>query len=232
MALIKFGPTVVGVRGTVGGITFSANLASPYIKAWAPPVNRRSTPQSTARSSLGGFAASWVGLTQPQRDGWDSYASAVAQDLTNSLGETYSASGFNWYIKINTQLALAGRAPRAAAPVAIRPAAPTVTGQQLRVDGSGLTSFVTLDASDPDWGADICVHSAYFMTHGRGFANIHRQFLICAQPDFGSSLVLNDPIGIKYGTVALGSRIFYFVRYQDTQGQRGPATEVNTDSVE
>lgn len=230
MALIKYGPTVVGVRGTVGGITFSANLASPYIKSWAKPVNRRSTPQSTARGSFGGFAASWVGLTQAQRDGWDTYAAAAAQDLTNSLGETYSASGFNWYIKINTQLALAGRAARVAAPTATRPAAPNVTAQILATTASVKVTSVRVDPLDPDFGADAAVLSTYFMTQGRGFANKARQWLSTEQPAGAGLVNLNAEVIGKYGNIELGSRIFYFVHYQDLEGQRGPATEVSTDA--
>lgn len=232
MALIKFGPTVVGVRGTVGGLTFSANLASPYIKAWSPPINRRSTRQSDSRATFGNFATSWGGLSQSERDDWDDYANDAAQELTNSLGENYFTSGFSWYIKINTQLTLAGRASRDDAPTATRPAAPTIDGQQLKTTASGGISLVNVDNTDPDFGADVCVKSTYFLTQARGFANFGRQFLRCAQPTAAGALTTTGQIADKYGTISLGSRIFYFVSYQDTQGQRGPSADIQVDASE
>ena len=231
MALIKFGPTVVGVRGTVGGITFSANGASPYIKAWAPPVERFSPEQTSQQKKFGSSATAWAVITQAERDDWDTYAAAAAQDLINSLGETYSASGFNWFIKINTQLALAGRAQIDTAPVGARPAAPTLDGDALRETTGGGADLVNVDALDPDFGADVCVLSTYYITHARGFANRARQFLICEQPLGNGLVIITDEVEGKYGNIPSCSRIFYFVHYQDLEGQRGPASTVTSDAV-
>jgi len=116
MAIVKFGPMVVGARGTLAGIIFSANAAGPFVRQWSRGSNPRSEGQQIQRQHLGDFATKWNQLTDAERLDWDDYADDPAQELTNSLGETYFASGFNWYVRINTHLAIAAAAERDDAP--------------------------------------------------------------------------------------------------------------------
>ncbi len=126
MAIIKLGITVVGIRGTIGGITFSQNKAGPYAKAWRKPVDPRTPGQLAARALLSTIPTEWRAITQAQRDAWDTWAALPAQDLTNPLGETYSISGFAWFNKFNTWGLSLGFTVRTAAPTLPKPAPPTI----------------------------------------------------------------------------------------------------------
>ena len=126
MAIIKFGVLVTGIRGTVGGTIFSANKAGPFVRSWEKPVNPRSAAQQTQRRFAGSHGSYWLALTQAQRDDWDTYAAAAPQEKTNSLGEAYYASGYNWFCQINTHLLLSGRARRSVFPSVAAPGAPTI----------------------------------------------------------------------------------------------------------
>lgn len=66
----------------------------------------------------------WNSLTSVQRAAWDTFAALGAQALTNSLGETYYASGWNWFCKTNVRLLRVGRSTISATPTIARPSAP------------------------------------------------------------------------------------------------------------
>jgi len=101
MAIIKFGATVTGLRGTIGGITFTANAAGSYAKAWRMPTYKTSTVLSECRAALARYGPTWRALTPAQRVLWDTWAADPAQARTNSLGETYYMTGFQAYASIN-----------------------------------------------------------------------------------------------------------------------------------
>ena len=126
MAIIKIGPPLAGIRGTIGGITYSENGSSPYAKLWARAPNPRTPKQTTERGYLSRMPALWNALTDGQRDDWRSFAADPAQELTSSLGEAYYASGYNWFCKCNVRLTRVGRATIEDIPAIVRPAAPTI----------------------------------------------------------------------------------------------------------
>lgn len=232
MAIIKFGPMVVGARGTLAGSTFSANRGGPYVKGWSRGGNPRTALQSDQRASFAGFASIWRDLSQAERDDWDDYADDPAQELTNSLQETYFASGFNWYIRINNHLERAGRAARDDAPTLTRPVAPTLDGDQLGVTSAARTSFISVDITDPDFGADVAVLSTMYNSQGRQVDARPRQVLVIEQPSGTGTVNVTTEVIDRYGNIQLGQRIFWFVAYQDTHGQRGPFSEVSSDAVD
>ena len=142
MAIIAIGPPLSGIRGTVGGITFSANKSGPYAKIWSQTTNPRTPSQSRERGFLARMSSLWNAMTDVERAAWDTFAALPAQDLTNSLGETFSASGFNWFTKTNIRLLRVGLTPLVPVPTQARPAAPTIT--EFRVTVAGTESNLTV----------------------------------------------------------------------------------------
>lgn len=131
MAIIKTGPVVTGIRGTIGGVTFSQNASSAYAKGWARSSNPKHPLQSLQRGTIGSMPQLWRDLTAIQQAAWDTFAALPAQQKTNPLGDTYFASGFNWFVTVNTWLTNIGRSTRVAPPVIARPAAPSLTSLEL-----------------------------------------------------------------------------------------------------
>lgn len=127
MAIIKLAAPLAGIRGTIAGITYSANASSLYAKAWARSSNPRSALQMAERSNLAQMPDLWRALSDAERADWRTFASDPAQELTNSLGEDYFASGFNWFSKCNIRLLRVGRSTITAIPTQARPAAPTIS---------------------------------------------------------------------------------------------------------
>jgi hypothetical protein len=127
VAIIKFGVSVVGIRGTIGGMIFSANKNGPFARAWSQGANPRTTFQSAQRSTLASIPALWRALTPAEKLAWDVWAALPAQDRINRLGETFSASGFTWFTIVNVRLLNIQRVTRTAPPTQSRPAAPTLS---------------------------------------------------------------------------------------------------------
>lgn len=229
--IIKFGVAVVGARGTAGGLTFSANAFGPYAKTWSRSANQRTTAQSTQRGILGSFAKGWDALTGPQRNGWIAYSRDPAQDLINSLGETYSASGFNWYVRINTHLTIAGAAARDVAPTLTRPLAPIIQLVQMRVGGTPTQSVITFTVGDPDLTA---LHIAFArIVNSLGITTVPDKmpFIVIAVPNASRIIFIKTPVEARFGQVAIGQQILVSSRIQDAHGQRGPEDTFIEDVV-
>lgn len=230
MAIVKFGVPIVGARGAIGGIVFSANKAGPYARIWSKGSNPRTAAQSEQRGILTAFASNWRNLTQAQRDDWDDYADDPAQELTNSLGETYFASGFNWYVRINTHLELAGEADRDDAPTLTRPLAPILgTGVALWTTGAASNTRVVMTAGSPDLTKNHVVF-CHVIGQGRNVWSSRFALMIIAVPDASRRVFFQTEIEATFGTIALGQRMFVEVSIQDAHGQRGPVDTAFADA--
>ena len=102
MALIKYGGGVVQMSGSIAGTTFARNRFGNYARPRTKPVNPGSSGQSEVRDALSMLTAVWAAiLTAGQRTAWGTYAAAVS--MTNRLGEVVYLTGFNHFIRSNTQ---------------------------------------------------------------------------------------------------------------------------------
>ncbi len=136
MAVVKLAAPLAGIRGTIAGLTYSANGSSLYVKPWAKGSNPKTPKQTTERSFLAQMPQLWAALSDAQRAAWRTFAADPAQELTNSLGESYFASGFNWFCKCNIRLLRVGRSTIQAIPTQARPASPTISGFTIQQAGT------------------------------------------------------------------------------------------------
>ncbi len=222
MALIKFGPMVVAARGTVAGITFSANKGGPYAKGWARGGNPQTEAQSSQRINFSGFAALWRELTQAERDDWDDYGAATPQGLTNPLGETYFASGFNWYIRINNHLFQADEAARDDAPTLTRPLAPIIETATFKTTDGGGTTAVRYTVADPDLTANHYVEARVYNSQGRNSAGEKFFNMVIEVPDMNRRVFMQDEIEAQFGEIIANQIVLFATSIQDAHGQRGP----------
>lgn len=221
MAILKFGAPVSGLRGTIGGITFSANGTGPYAKQWSRSVNQKTQVQSVQRSYFSQHKDAWVGLTQAQRDDWVTYAAAPAQELTNSLGEAYFISGFQWFVSLNTRLLAADESLITLAPVSANPTLPATvffefdfSAPFFLIDPYMATLDITFD--------NLVVFVSTAPTQSR-LAPPSPQFYMLPTPFVSAPnthFFVTDPYLIKFGEPAAASRIWFTIYAQDDDGQR------------
>lgn len=154
MAKTKLAAPLSGLRGTIGGLTYSENSSGTFVKPWAPPSNPKTTPQTTQQSHLARMPGLWAALTPTQRADWNTFAALPAQQLFDSLGQSYYASGWNWFVKCNIRLIRCTRATISNVPTIPRPAAPTIDGLRVTIAGTDtdLCSAGTPTASSSQGG--------------------------------------------------------------------------------
>lgn len=118
MATIKLGGGVTGVRGSIGGTTFSHNAGGDYIRNRTKPVNPRSPLQNARRARLAHLAKYWSNdLTPQERTDWIAYAKSTT--WTNRLGDQITINGLAAFIRLNTLFGLFAPGIHAAAPTAV-----------------------------------------------------------------------------------------------------------------
>jgi hypothetical protein len=91
------------MSGSQGGTTYSRNRNGAYVRQRAVPVNPDSAKQRTVRTNITAISKEWSLLSDAQRSAW-SYAAAnfPRQD---SLGQTYTLTGFQFFMSCNQTLA-------------------------------------------------------------------------------------------------------------------------------
>lgn len=84
------------IRGSVGGITYTANQFQPLIaRARVAPVNPNTSYQSMIRSAFAGAANMWRNVTDAVREAWDDYAKTCIYE--GPMG-TYTIPGRQMFI--------------------------------------------------------------------------------------------------------------------------------------
>jgi len=223
MAKILLGPTVIGIRGTVGGISFSANRGGPYARAWyLSPYPRRGL-QRQAQKVLCDWAKAWRSLTAGQQAGWDAYAALPLQQFTDSLGQPYYVSGYNWYVKIQLNLALVGAAPIPTAPVGLQLARPTVTAFAYSITSSSQPRW-TMAVGSPGLALPHVMWCSLSNSQGAAVPNAPYYFLRQAIPNASRQTHCASQFDDKFGTNLITQKVFGAIFTIDAEGRDSPWT--------
>jgi len=227
MAIVKFGATVVGVRGTIAGLTFSHNASSNYVRAWTRSSNPRTASQSVARGQLGSLAIEWRDLTSTQRSGWDYYAGQSAQALTNSLGETYYASGFNWFCRINCQRFRAGWALRTTYPSLSQPS--VVSSVLFYFGESGGTPYCKVAYGSGEFAATdaLVIKGSLTRRSARSVQYGTYYELVCETDPGGTEYDFYDEVEERWGAPQEDDVLFIELQRQGTEGRRSIVQSLN-----
>jgi len=203
--------------GSVAGVTSSRNRFGQYRRSRAIPVNPNTGPQGTVRARLGNNAAGWRTITAAQRAGWIDLANAFTR--TNSLGETYSMTGFQCYCLINNNNQAAGNAVVADCPALVTP-------------GTLLTAVVTLTAAAFSVaytttplaaGVRLFSYVSLQRSAGRNFEGDFRLLAVSAAAA-ASPAVLTTAYTTRFGVPIVGNRIFMAFRLYQTGWLGAPLT--------
>lgn len=221
MAKVTFGAGVSGIRGSVGGATFSGNKSGPYVRLRSKGSNPRSMSQQPVRSSLSRLGADWRGMTQSLRDDWDSYAALPAQELTDSLGESYYASGWNWFCNINQNRSTTGQLSTTAVPTAAVPAAPTTPTLTLVPTATGFSSATFASAQfGTDYGVFLL---AVDPREGRAAAfRSDYRIIFTVTPPSALTTITFASLEPFFGPIFADAHAFLLAYQQTTEGRRGP----------
>lgn len=102
-AMVKYGGGITQMSGSIAGNTFARNRYGNYVRSRTKPVNPNSTGQGAVRDALSALSEYWNNeLNAAQRIAWATYAASVS--MKNRLGEAMYLTGFNHFIRSNTEL--------------------------------------------------------------------------------------------------------------------------------
>jgi hypothetical protein len=229
MAIVTFGAPLSGLRGSIGGVTYSANKSGPYAKLWAKASNVRTPPQSLDRLLLASLAARWRTLDAGDRADWDEFAADPAQELTNSLGEGYYISGFLWWNKISRELIRAGRDPLESGWNVTKPTAPAIL--TLVISAGAVPSVITY--ADGTFGVshDCIIDMCLGQSIGAIAKPMKPLCLGAYQTPGGTSLDISAEVAAAFATPHAGQRAFAEISKQYITGYRSAPTAMASDVV-
>lgn len=215
---VKFGAIVVDGRGKIGGHVMSKNRAGAYMRTKVTPVNTNTLAQVAVRGRLSGRAIGWRGLTNAQRLQWNNAVASFAS--TNIFGDIKNPTGFNLYIKLNSNLLNAGAAVISVPPLPLAVSALTLlTATQIQ---NGATSLVFAAAPTP---ADhrLIIRGTAPVSPGRSFVKSEFRQISSIAPAQASPFVATVDYATKFGGPGLtGQKIFFEAHYINTvTGQQG-----------
>jgi hypothetical protein len=223
MAIVKFGTTVVGVRGTIGGITYSANASGPHARIWSKGSNPQTALQSQIRGRITGLGALWAALSPGDKAAWKAFGLAPPEVDTNSLGEVVHLTGWQWMVRVNQRRQAVGLATTSTVPTSSGVAAPitaAIAGSQL----PGGTVTVGWTAGDFPAGYSACLNFGIHPTTGlvsktTGLLQIYAQH----QPA-GTSADITAAVGNRFGSVQSGWTLYAHLYKLRDDGVRSTVT--------
>jgi hypothetical protein len=218
MAKVKMGVIVTGLRGTVGGLVFSANRAGNYAHVWSRTANARTALQSGRRVILSINAQAWRDLDPDDQQDWNIFAAAIGQRQEDPFGAFYYLSGFQWFVRINAWLASCARAAVTTPPAALPSAPSTISAFQISVGAS----YCGFDYLEGQFGPthDAIVFVGINAGHGGFVATGPVPLIIGAQAPEGTQLTFTPEFFALFGAVTENQRAFLRVYRQAIDGYR------------
>jgi hypothetical protein len=193
--------------GSQAGTTSSRNRYGQYRRTRATPVNPNSTAQGTVRARMSANAAAWRALTDIQRAGWNDLGLMMSR--TDSLGQTYTLTGFQAYCSVNNNKALAGDASVSAAPALVTPS--TILTVTITLTAAAVS--VAFTPTPMPAATRLVAYCSPQRSAGRGFESDLR-FIAVSAAALASPMVLTTAYQAKFGVTVVGNRVFFsFVSY-------------------
>lgn len=200
--------------GSYQGLTSSRNRFGQYVRTRATPVNPNTTFQGTVRARQSNNAAAWRALTDTQREGWDSLGLSMSR--TDSLGQSYTLTGFQAYCSVNNNKLAAGDAIVSAAPALTDPG--TILTATLTLTNAAFSIAYT--ATPLGTGVRLFAFASPQRSAGRNFENDYRLIQVSAAAA-ASPLNVFSAYSARLGTPVTGNKVFVsLVLYQS--GFEGP----------
>lgn len=230
MAVCRLGTTVVGLRGTIGGITYSWNKSGPTAKVFSRPPKSAAPYQQLCRGNMARWGAIWRALTPGEKGDWDLFAKSPPETDYDKFGIPVLRSGFQWLCRLNQRRILLPFGPLSLAPVATVQVIPIITAFTCQTpSGSPGTTFY--EHSDTEFGATDLAYAFVSLTPSVGVQQVRRGYqLVGIDLPVGQTVTDNTGLMItKYTWWPPGWNATLRVYRQNFDGIRSvPAVVVTT----
>lgn len=187
--------------GSYQGLTASHNRYGQYIRNRSMPVNPNSTFQSQARNRLTSMAQTWDTLTDVQRAGWTSLGESMTR--TDSLGQTYTLTGLQAFVSVNSLNLTAGDATVTAAPAFASPGGLTTATVTLTNAAFSIAYTATPLAA----ATRLFAYASPQRSSGRNFEADYRLIAVSAAAAASPANIFTA-YSARLGTPVTGNKIF------------------------
>lgn len=187
--------------GSLAGTTASRNRNGQYKRTRATPVNPNSVQQGVVRARLALNSAAWRALTDAQRAGWTDLGLSMAR--TDSLGQSYTLTGFQAYCSVNGNKLAAGDAVVSAAPVLTTPTAITTATVTL----SSVAFSIAYTTTPLAAGERMFTYVSPQRSAGRSFEADYRLLQVSAAAAASPANAL-AAYTAKFGVPVTGNKVF------------------------
>lgn len=214
---IKWGALVVDGRNKIGGQVASKNRHGAYMRNKVTPVNGRTSFQVAVRARLSSFASGWRGLTAGQRLAWNAAVSDYKK--TDIFGDIQNPSGFNLYVKLNSNLANIGIAALTNPPLPVNVSVFT-SGTLTAAAGAQTMSLAVLPAVQPT-SETIVVRATPALSAGKSFVKSEFRQISTFTTATAGAYDLATAYIAKFGPVGpAGAKVFVeVIHINETTGQ-------------
>lgn len=214
---MKWGALVVDGSGKIGGHVASKNRSGSYLRTKTTPVNPSTSYQQEARAVLGALSTQWGLLSSAQRDSFNSAVSQFAK--TDIFGDLKNPSGFNLFVKLNSNLINSGQAQITQAPLKEEIPYSAVTSCVFDVsDQSATLTFATTDLD----GAKIFVYATPTLSDGTTYAK-NKKRLVGVYTVASQAVSFGSDYTARFGSFIIGANIQVEAKVVLATGQVGNA---------
>ena len=203
MAIITPGPTVAAISGSIGGTVYSRNRGGAYIRNRAIPVDPNTAFQQNIRAVLANQSQAWADLTNEQRTAWEGWA--VANTVTNALGNQIRLSGHQAFVQINARLDFTDLTQLVVPPITN---APTGLDTMVLSADIGVGTFdIAYTATPIDADVSIWVAAAIVSSPGIKYVRNLYRFILLSTAAQASPLDFQTELEARLGTVTIGQTV-------------------------
>jgi len=225
---IKFGSIITDGRGKIGGHVATKNRGGAVLRTKVTPSNAQSASQGAIRNRFTGLAQAWRGLTQEQRDAWDSAVASYSR--TDIFGDLRNPSGANLYQRLNNNRLAIGESALAVPPLPSEVQAVVASALSAAV-GTPAMSLTFAPAIDADTKVQVLATAP--VSAGKSFVKSeYRRIGTLSLSDTSPKNILSLYVAKFGNTGAIGQKIFVKILPTNLNtGQTGSASVVSVITV-
>lgn len=204
MAKYTPGPAVAAVSGSIGGTTFSHNRGGQYMRRRAIPTRVTSVAALAQKARIAGMSAAYGSITDLQKASWVTWAQQAP--MVDKLGQQFTMSGHQAFVRINARLIACADAPLVDPPCVAAPAAlQSLTGTWDIGLGTFEIAFTETPLAAEDrlvtWGAVVDSPGVNYVE------NLYKQVDI-SDKALATGYDLQTALEARWGTLIVGQQIF------------------------
>ena len=199
--------------GSIGGVTSSHNRAGQYKRNRRAPVSPTRTPkQSVARARFGASSALWQTLDAATQNAWTAFAAAYP--VVDSLGQSITLTGQQYFVGIQSQLQAVGQPTNTAVPTntTLFP----IDTPVLYADGSGTFIVSVNEVNAGDFNKVSC---SPVLSNGVSFNKQFSQFGVLN--NLTPFIDISVAFANQYGAPVAGKKIFVALVDVNSSGMNG-----------